>query len=96
MKALTEFELHETLTKLPNWQVIHGKLIRHFVFPGFSQAIEFVNQIADLSEEQNHHPDIDIRYNKVQLGLITHDANAITQRDAMLAAQIDRLPDGKL
>jgi 4a-hydroxytetrahydrobiopterin dehydratase len=52
----------------------------------------FVNHIADLAEQQNHHPDIDIRYNKVRLGLITHDAQGITQRDAKLAHLVDSLP----
>jgi 4a-hydroxytetrahydrobiopterin dehydratase len=92
MKALTESELDEALTKLPNWHLADGKLLRDYEFPDFRQAIAFVNQIAELAEQQNHHPDIDIRYNKVRLGLITHDAKGITPRDAKLAGQIDKLP----
>jgi 4a-hydroxytetrahydrobiopterin dehydratase len=89
MKALTQSELQQALNKLPNWQLDQGKLVRDYEFPDFVQAIAFVNQIAELAEQQNHHPDIDIRYNKVRLGLVTHDASGITQSDTKLAAQID-------
>ncbi len=93
MKALTQCELDEVLTKLPNWHLAEGKLVRDYQFPDFVQAMAFVNQVAELAEQQNHHPDIDIRYNKVRLGLITHDANGITQRDIRLATSIDSHPD---
>jgi len=48
----------------------------------------FVNQLAELAEAAGHHPDIDIRYNKVTLGLTTHDAGGLTENDAKMAAQI--------
>jgi 4a-hydroxytetrahydrobiopterin dehydratase len=93
MKALTQSELDELLTSLPKWHLAGGKLVRDYTFPDFVQAIAFVNQLAALAEQQNHHPDIDIRYHKVRLGLVTHDANGITQRDATLAAHIDTLSE---
>jgi 4a-hydroxytetrahydrobiopterin dehydratase len=92
MKALAPSELDDILKKLPNWRLDHGKLVRDYVFPDFIHAMAFVNHIADLAEQQNHHPDIDIRYNKVRLVLITHDAQGITQRDAKLAHLVDSLP----
>jgi 4a-hydroxytetrahydrobiopterin dehydratase len=92
MKALTAAELHQALAGLPEWSLDEGKLVRDYEFPDFLQAIAFVNRIAELAEQQNHHPDIDIRYNKVRLGLITHDANGITQRDAKFAHLVDGLP----
>jgi 4a-hydroxytetrahydrobiopterin dehydratase len=92
MKALAPSELDEILQNLPNWHLDQGKLVRDYEFPDFIHAMAFVNHIAALAEQQNHHPDIDIRYNKVRLGLITHDAQGITQRDAKLAHLVDSLP----
>ena len=51
----------------------------------------FVNKVAEQAEKANHHPDIDIRYNRVRLGLVTHDAGGLTAKDFDLAAQIDKL-----
>jgi 4a-hydroxytetrahydrobiopterin dehydratase len=50
-----------------------------------------VNRVGALAEKAGHHPDIDIRYNKVRLGLVTHDAGGLTARDFELAAEVDRL-----
>ena len=93
MKSFSKSELDEAQIKLPSWHLADGKLIRNFEFPDFLQTIAFVNQVASLAEQQNHHPDIDIRYNKLRLGLVTHDANGITQRDVRLATQIDLLTE---
>ncbi len=93
MKSFSKSELDEALIKLPSWHLADGRLIRNFEFPDFLQTIAFVNQVASLAEQQNHHPDIDIRYNKLRLGLVTHDANGITQRDVRLATQIDLLTE---
>jgi 4a-hydroxytetrahydrobiopterin dehydratase len=93
MKALTPSELHEILQELEDWQLDQGKLVRDYEFPDFRQAIAFVNRIAELAEQLQHHPDIDIRYNKVRLGLVTHDANGITQRDVKLATHVGTLTE---
>ena len=95
MKALTESELDKAVTNLPKWHLGNGKLVRDYEFPDFVHAVAFVNQVAALAEQQNHHPDIDIRYNKVRLGLITHDTNGITQRDVRLASQINVIGESK-
>jgi 4a-hydroxytetrahydrobiopterin dehydratase len=57
----------------------------------FPEVISLVNRVADEAERANHHPDIDIRYNKVMFSLSTHDAGGITQKDLDLAAAIDRM-----
>ena len=57
----------------------------------FPAAIAFVNQVANLAEEAGHHPDIDIRYNRVRLALVSHDAGGLTTKDFAVAAGADRL-----
>ena len=53
--------------------------------------MRFVNRVAELAEEAGHHPDIDIRYNRVRLALVTHDADGLTSKDFDLAARTDKL-----
>ena len=55
----------------------------------FRAALGFVNRVGDLAEEAGHHPDIDIRYNRVRLALVTHDAGGLTSKDFDLAARAD-------
>jgi 4a-hydroxytetrahydrobiopterin dehydratase len=76
---------------LPAWKVEAGELTRTFLFEDFRAAIRFVNRIAEVAEEAGHHPDIDIRYNRVRLGLTTHDAGGLTAKDFDLAACIGKL-----
>lgn len=59
----------------------------------FAEAMTFVNAVAGLAEQANHHPDIEIHWNKVGLRLWSHDVGAVTDRDRALAAQIDGLLD---
>lgn len=87
---LTESQLQTSLATLPTWKQENGEMTKTVVFQDFRQAIAFVNQLADLAENAGHHPDIDIRYNKVRLGLVTHDSGGITQDDISLATEIDR------
>ena len=89
--TLSGEELTELLRQLPEWALEDGKLVRFFAFPDFVQAIAFVNRVAQLAEQAGHHPDIDIRYNRVRLGLVTHDAGGITAKDFELAAAADNL-----
>ena len=86
--TLSPTELQTFLTAHPEWSLLEGKLVREWTFPTFPDAIAFVNNVAPLAEQANHHPDIDIRYNKVLLALISHDAGGITARDAKMAAQL--------
>jgi 4a-hydroxytetrahydrobiopterin dehydratase len=78
----------------PRWHLIGGKLIKTVVCDGFVGALEFVGEVGRLAEEANHHPDIDIRYNRVTLALITHDSGGITQFDLDLARAIDGVTAG--
>ena len=84
-------ELAARLSAMPSWQVVDGELTRTFTFADFRAALRFVNRVGSLAEESGHHPDIDIRYNRVRLALITHDAGGLTAKDFNLAAAVDKL-----
>jgi 4a-hydroxytetrahydrobiopterin dehydratase len=79
------------VTTPEGWSEVDGALEREFVFEGFSQAIEFVNRLADLAESENHHPDIAIQYRRVTVRFTTHSAGGITDRDRELAARTSDL-----
>ena len=85
---LSEDELNSLLQARPEWSLRGGKLVRQWIFNDFVAAIAFVNRAAALAEQANHHPDIDIRYNRVELALVSHDAGGITARDARMARQL--------
>jgi 4a-hydroxytetrahydrobiopterin dehydratase len=79
------------LATVPGWHQNGGVITRTFQFPDFAAAMRFVNQVAGLAEAAGHHPDIDIRWNKVTLALTTHDAGGLTEKDFALAREIDGL-----
>ena len=89
-KTLSAAEIEEVLRADPDWKLQSGKLVREWTFKDFVEAMKFVNRIATLVEAAGHHPDIDVRYNQVTLGLVSHDAGGITQRDAAMANQISK------
>jgi 4a-hydroxytetrahydrobiopterin dehydratase len=88
MKALTDDEMSALLAREPLWTLSEGKLVRDWKFKDFVAAMAFVNRVAAIAEEAGHHPDIDIRYNRVSLGLVTHDAGGVTARDAQMAERL--------
>lgn len=88
MSVLNQNEIDTLLKTNPDWKLESGKLVRDWSFKDFVQAMVFVNRVAELAEAAGHHPDIDIRYNKVRLGLISHDAGGITQRDSKMAVRL--------
>src|SRR5215467_3974685 len=87
--GLNSAEIQEVLKAHPEWRLEGGKLVRKWTFKDFVEAMSFVNRVAAVAEAAGHHPDIDIRYNQVTLGLISHDAGGITKRDAAMAGRID-------
>jgi 4a-hydroxytetrahydrobiopterin dehydratase len=91
MPALSAKEVASHRTRVPAWKVENGELVRTFQFEDFRGSMRFVNQVADLAEAAAHHPDIDIRYNRVRLALVTHDAGGLTAKDFDLAALADKL-----
>ena len=70
-------------------RVENHKLRRQFIFKNFKEAMVFVNAVADIAEEEGHHPDIAIFYNKVQIDLYTHAVGGLSENDFIMAAKID-------
>ncbi|MFP5331673.1 MAG: 4a-hydroxytetrahydrobiopterin dehydratase [Acidimicrobiia bacterium] len=91
MDVSNSHDRDEILSRLVDWSIDGETLHRTFVFGDFTEAMGFVTRVAILAEKANHHPDIDIRWNKVTLALTTHDAGGLTDKDVGLAEKIDRL-----
>ena len=91
MSILTPEMVQEGLRLLPSWKLEGKEIVRHYQFPDFVAAMVVVNQVAEKAENAGHHPDIDIRYNKVRLALISHDQGGLTQRDLKMAQALDSL-----
>jgi 4a-hydroxytetrahydrobiopterin dehydratase len=83
--------MSNNLNELQTWEKIEGKLCKDFKFINFIEAFSFITKIALESEKMGHHPDITISYNKVNIKLITHDINQISEKDIILAKKIDEL-----
>jgi len=83
----------ETLKKqLPDWKVVNEHhLTRNFDFPDFKKALDFVNKVGNLAEQQGHHPDIGLKWGHAGVTTWTHKIDGLTECDFSLAAKIDRL-----
>jgi 4a-hydroxytetrahydrobiopterin dehydratase len=91
MRALTTKQTSLHLKVVPNWSKRAKTILRTFEFEEFLNSIAFVNGIARKAQRINHHPDIDIRFNKVTLTLTTHDEGGVTEKDFSLARQCDEV-----
>jgi len=88
---LSQDQLIALTQELPDWKLEEGQLVRHYSFKDFIAAMAFVNRVADLAEAAGHHPDIDIRYNRVKLALVSHEAGGITAYDAQMARNLSQI-----
>ena len=85
-------DLEAVQKNVPDWSVINEHhLTREFKFPDFKQALDFVNKVGALAEEQGHHPDILLAWGKAGITLWTHKIDGLTESDFIMAAKIDRL-----
>ncbi len=91
MPILTAVQIKTALRTVPDWKKKGATITRIFVFKDFPKAVQFVNRVAKLAEKAWHHPDIDIRWNKVALTLTTHDQGGLTKKDFALARKFDRV-----
>ena len=90
-QRISEDELNKVLPELEGWSLEGGELVRTFTFDNFLGSMKFVSDVARIAEEAGHHPDIDIRYNRVRLGLVTHDSGGFTSNDTSMAKRINEL-----
>lgn len=81
----------EYISLLPSWHIENGSVCREFKFKDFSESMKFINSLAKVAEEQDHHPDIEIHWNRVKLSLITHAIKGLSINDFVMAAKIDRI-----
>ena len=85
-------KIQEYLREIEGWEVQENKRItKTFKFKTFRESIDFVNQVAGLAEQENHHPDIIIRYTRVTLELTTHAMKGLSENDFIMASKIDLL-----
>jgi 4a-hydroxytetrahydrobiopterin dehydratase len=91
MSKLSSTQIKAALPSVPKWRRKASVISRTFEFADFVVAMKFVNAVARAAEKACHHPDIDVRWNKVTLALTTHDAGGLTEKDFVLAAKCDKL-----
>jgi 4a-hydroxytetrahydrobiopterin dehydratase len=81
----------EALRALPTWRRVDDHLEREVVCASFRAAVALVNEIADLAEREDHHPDLSLAYTRLRITTTTHDAGGLTERDLRIATGIDAL-----
>ena len=91
--TLTPEIIQERIKKIPEWELNEDSISRSFEFDEYQFAIDFVNTIAEIAEEAQHHPDISINYTNVTLVLTTHSKGGLTESDFEVALRIDSLGD---
>lgn len=94
-RALTVEQLAAQLSQLPGWTLHDGQLCKSWSFADFHRTMAFVNTVAELAHEQNHHPDMEVGYDRCQVRWSTHDAGGISQNDLICAARLDALCAGR-
>lgn len=88
---LPDREVDDALPSLAGWQRDGDALRKEFKFPDFHATIEFVNAVAWIANRQDHHPDLDVHYNRCGVLFTTHDAGGITLNDLICAARVEAL-----
>jgi 4a-hydroxytetrahydrobiopterin dehydratase len=90
-------EVASALGSLDGWEAREGstQLHRHYRFRDFREAMRFVDAMADLAEDEGHHPDFTVHYSTVDVTLWTHAIGGLSENDFIVAAKLDRLPQAK-
>jgi len=90
-ETLSDSQITELMPEVSKWSLQKKKIARSFNFKDFKTALSFVNEVGQLAEKENHHPDIQLSWGKVVLELSTHSARGLTENDFILAAKVDQL-----
>jgi 4a-hydroxytetrahydrobiopterin dehydratase len=93
MPALSQEDLSKALEDLPGWQLEGGEIVKSYRFATFLDAIAFIDRVAEVAEETNHHPDLQNHYDRVRVALHTWSEDAVTGKDIRLAHEIEALTD---
>ena len=88
---LSDGEIADRLSRLPAWEIEDGKLSREFQFDDFMGAVDFVNKVARVAEEEGHHPDLLVSWGRVVIYLSTHSAGGLTAKDFTVASRVEAL-----
>jgi 4a-hydroxytetrahydrobiopterin dehydratase len=91
VSELSDDEIDELAPQVPEWDLEDDVLESEFEFESFDEAMGFVNEVAEIAKQENHHPDIYISYTDVALTLTTHKVGGLTRNDFIMAAKIDQL-----
>lgn len=92
-ELMDDTQIRKALAQLPDWRLEGAALVRTVELPSFSDAIRVVNRVAEIAENDNHHPDIDIRWRTLVFRCSTHAKGGITEADVSLAEEIDGVLD---
>ncbi|SCX38200.1 4a-hydroxytetrahydrobiopterin dehydratase [Klenkia marina] len=93
-QALSDGEVAAAVAELTHWDGDAQGIYRRLEFDSFRAAVDTVVQIAEVAEEMDHHPDLDIRYTSVRVAVVTHDAGGVTELDLELARRVDAIHPG--
>ena len=93
MSALTAAEAAALAPEVAGWTLADQTLTREFVFPGFPEAMAFVNRVAEVAQAQDHHPEICISYRQVRLTFSTHKLGGLSRNDFVMAAKTELIID---
>ncbi len=91
MAILSDQEIRDALEALPGWALADGRITKEYRLGGFPEAVAFVVRLSYEAEAADHHPDLDIRYDKVRVSLSTHSEGGITAKDVDLARAVEGL-----
>ena len=91
MATLSDDEITTALDDLPGWELVDGAITKQYRLGGFPDAVAFVVRLSYDAEEADHHPDLDVRYDKVRVTLSTHSEGGVTGKDIALATVIEAL-----
>ena len=89
LSNLSDAEIGQMLINLPKWQNLKNKIYKEFNFQTYMAGIDFCNYIAQVAEKQDHHPDLEVKYKRVNIFLSTHKTDGITLNDIILANKIE-------
>lgn len=91
MARLTEQQRQQFTASYPDWRLDGDSIVRTFRFTDFVEAMGFVTRVALLAEKAFHHPDLEVRFNRVTVRLTTHDEGGLSEKDIQLAERIEAL-----